>query len=290
MTDRASHQVVVRHAPAAGFVAQSPVVIDDRWALIEEIRSDGSSPEIRAYRYDLTTGKRTDLAKQKGLPRISEPEIGAYNGIFAYSSTDSRSRSCLVVAALDSLTARTVTCVPDPGYVADPVVSGDSVTFSEITAPQTPQRCKRLLTASLSAGPARPIPATRTCIQWSGASLRGATIWSEVGATDPDQYQSRAYLRESTDAPAQSLGPIITDTIVACGNWIHWESRTTTNGAESYQVLRWQPTLSGPQPIYTSPPNTAITAPVCQDHTLFIEAAHLGATPKYTEALQLPTT
>jgi hypothetical protein len=288
VTDRASHRVVVRHAPAAGFVAQSPVVIDDRWALIEEIRSDGPGPEIRAYRYDLTTGKRTDLAKN-GLPRISEPEIGAYNGIFAYSSTDSRRRSCLVIAALDSLTARTITCVPDPGYVADPVVSADSVTFSEITAPQTPQRCKRLLTASLSAGPARPIPATRTCTQWSGASLRGATIWSEVGATDPDQYQSRAYLRESADAPAQSLGSIITDTIVACGNWIHWEARTTTNGTESYQLLRWQPALPHPQRIYTSPPNTAITAPTCQDNTLIVETAHLAATQKYTEAFQLPT-
>ena len=80
VTDRANHRVVVRHAPAAGFVAQSPVVIDDRWALIEEIRSDGPSPEIRAYRYDLTTGKRTDLAKQNGLPRSPSPRSARQTG------------------------------------------------------------------------------------------------------------------------------------------------------------------------------------------------------------------
>jgi hypothetical protein len=68
VTDRAGGRVVVRHRPPAGFVAQSPVVIDDRWALIEEIRDDGPSPEIRAYRYDLASGARQDLAKVSGLP------------------------------------------------------------------------------------------------------------------------------------------------------------------------------------------------------------------------------
>ncbi|ADB33353.1 hypothetical protein Kfla_4319 [Kribbella flavida DSM 17836] len=290
ITDRASRRVVVRHAPPAGFVAQSPVVIDDRWALVEEIRSDGPRPEIRAYRYDLTTGARTDLARQRALPRISEPEIGAYDGTFAYSSTDAKRRSCLIVAELDTLAARSVTCVPDPGYIADPIVSADAVTFSQITAPQTPQRCKRLFTAPLTGGPARPVAPTRNCIQWSGATLRGATVWSEVSATDPDQYQSRAYLREAGDAPARSLGPIVTDTIVACGNWIHWEVRTTTNGAESYQLHRWQPGQARPQVIYSTPPDTALTAPTCQDGTLILEAAHLGNGAKYTEAIQTSTT
>jgi hypothetical protein len=290
VTDRASRKVVVRHVPPAGFVAQSPVVIDDRWALIEEIRSDGPSPQIRVYRYDLTTGKKTDLATQRALPRISEPEIGAYDGTFAYSSTDARKRSCLVVASLDTLVARTVTCVADPGYIADPIVSADSVTYSAITAPQSPQRCKRLFTAPLSGGDATPIAASRNCIQWSGATLRGATIWSEIGADDPDQYQSRAYVRDSAGAAARSLGSIVTDTIVACGNWIHWEVRTMTNGAESYQLQRWQPGLTRPQVIFTTPPDTAITAPTCQDNTVIVEAAHLGGGTKFTEALATGTT
>jgi hypothetical protein len=289
ITDRASRRVAVRHAPPAGFVAQSPVVIDDRWALIEEIRSDGPSPEIRAYRYDLTSGTRTDLAKQRAFPPISEPEIGAYDGVFAYSSTDSRGRSCLMIAELASLKTRSVTCVADPGYVADPVVSADSVTFSEITAPSTPQRCKRLFTAALSGGPARPVAAAKNCIQWSGASLRGATIWSEVGAADPDQYQSKAYVRTGADSPAQSLGQIVTDTIVACGNWIHWEVRTVTNGAESFQIQRWQPGIARPQRIYATAPDVALTAPSCQGNTLIVEAAHLGAGTKYTESLQAST-
>src|SRR3954452_20165899 len=32
IADKASKKVVVRHVPAQGFVVQSPVVIDDRWA------------------------------------------------------------------------------------------------------------------------------------------------------------------------------------------------------------------------------------------------------------------
>ena len=37
------------------------------------------------------------------------------------------------------------------------------------------------------APPAEPVPSSATnCIQWSGASLRGATVWSEVAASDPD--------------------------------------------------------------------------------------------------------
>jgi hypothetical protein len=285
VTDRASRRVVVRHAPASGFVAQSPVVIDDRWALIEEIRSDGPSPEIRAYRYDLTSGAKQDLAKVKALPRITEPEIGSYDGTFAYSTTDSLRRSCLVVAELATLRTRTVNCVADPGYFADPVLSADSVTFSEITAPETPKRCKRILTAALTGGPARPVAAAKKCIQWSGASVHGATVWSEVGASDPDQYQSKAYLRESADGPARSLGPIVTDTIVACGNWIHWEVRNIVNGAEHYEILRWRSGLDRPQRIYATPPDTTITAPSCQDGKLLVEAAHLGAGTKYTEAL-----
>jgi hypothetical protein len=290
VTDRVSRKVVVRHVPPAGFVAQSPVVIDDRWALIEDIRSDGPNPQIRAYRYDLSTGAKTDLATQKALPRISEPEIGAYDGTFAYSSTDARKRSCLVVASLDTLVARTVTCVADPGYIADPIVSADSVTYSAITAPQSPQRCKRLFTAPLAGGAAVPVVASRNCIQWSGVTLRGATVWSEIGADDPDQYSSRAYVRDAPGGAARSLGSIVTDTIVACGNWIHWEVRTMTNGTESYQLHRWQPGLARPQVIYSTPPDTAITAPTCQDNTLIVEAAHLGGGTKYTEALATGTT
>jgi hypothetical protein len=285
MTDRATRRVVVRHAPPSGFVAQSPVVIDDRWALIEEIRSDGPSPDIRAYRYDLTSGAKEDLAKVKGLPRITEPEIGSYDGTYAYSTTDSQRRSCLVLAELATLKTRSVSCVADPGYLGDPVLSGDSVTFSEITAPETAKRCKRILTAALTGGPARPVAAAKNCIQWSGASLRGATVWSEVGASDPDQYQSKAYLRDSAGGQARSLGPIVTDTIVACGNWIHWVVRTVVNGTEHYEIQRWRNGLARPQRIYATPPDTSITAPSCQDGKLLVEAAYLGSSTKYTEAL-----
>ncbi len=289
ITDRANKKVVAKHAPPAGFVAQSPVVIDDKWALIEDIRSDGPDPEIRAYRYDLTTGKSTDLATQKALPRIAEPEIGAYDGTFAYSTTDAKRRSCLVIAELATLKSRTVSCVADPGYVADPVMSADTVTFSEITSPETSRRCKRLLTAPLSGGAAQPVKAAKNCIQWSGASLRGATVWSEVGASDPDQYQSTGYVRESATGPVRSIGSIVTDTIVACGNWIHWEVRTVTEGVEAFQVQRWQPGLARPQRIYATPPESALTPPTCQDGNLIFEAAHLGAGSKYTEALQVTT-
>ncbi len=290
VTDRASKRIVIKHVPPAGFVAQSPVVIDDRWALIEDIRDDGPSPQIRAVRYDLSTGKGVDLGTQRSLPPISEPEIGAADGTFAYSSTDAKRRSCLVVAELATLKSRTVNCVADPGYVADPVVSGDSVTFSEITSPETTRRCKRLLTASLAGGVAKPVAAAKNCIQWSGASLRGATVWSEVGASDPDQYQSTGYIRETVGGPARSLGPIVTDTIVPCGNWIHWEVRTITEGAERFQLLRWQPGTPRPQRLYATPPDAAITPPTCQNNNLIIEVAHLGAGPKYTEALQVTTT
>ncbi|WBQ08074.1 hypothetical protein [Kribbella sp. CA-293567] len=290
VTDRASKRTVVKHVPPAGFVAQSPVVIDDRWALIEEIRDNGPSPQIRAYRYDLTTGKSVDLAAQRALPPISEPEIGAAGGTFAYSSTDAKRRSCLVVAELATLKARTVSCVADPGYFADPVVSSDSVTFSEITAPQTARRCKRLLTAPLAGGAAGPVVAAKNCIQWSGASLRGATVWSEVGASDPDQYQSTGYVREKAGATVRSIGPIVTDTIVACGNWIHWEVRTVTEGVERFQLQRWQPGIARPQRVYATPPDAAITPATCQDGSLIFEVAHLGAGAKYTEALAVTTT
>ena len=74
--------------------------------LIEEIRSDGPSPEIRAYRYNLTSGARQDLAKVKGLPRITEPEIGSYDGTYAYSTTDSQRRSCLLIGDMNHVDAR----------------------------------------------------------------------------------------------------------------------------------------------------------------------------------------
>jgi hypothetical protein len=286
ITDRATRKVVVRHVPQTGFVAQSPVVIDDRWALIEDIRSEGPDPEIRVYRYDLTTGRPTSLAKQ--LPPVSEPEIGAYDGTFAYSSTDARNRSCLVVAELATLESRTVACVANPGYVADPVLSADTVTFSEITAPESTRRCKRLLTASLSGGPARPVPAATNCIQWSGASLRGATVWSEVAAADPDQYRSKAYVRESADSPARPLGVIVTDTIIACGHWIFWETRTVDDGNEAYQINRWRPGLQQPQRIYTGKPGTVLTPLTCQDDTVYVEAAQLATTPSYTETFSAP--
>lgn len=289
ITDRIRRKTVVRHVPAAGFVAQSPVVIDDRWALVEDVRSEGPTPAIRAYRYDLSTRRRTDFAELTTLPPISEPEIGAYDGRFAYTSTDRRKRSCLVLAELDTLRARTVACVEDPGFFADPVLSADAVTFSEITAPQTDKRCKRILTAPLSGGPATPIPAATKCNQWSGATLRGASVWSEVGASDPDQYESKAYVRPTAGAPAQPLGTIVTDTIIACGNWIHWVVRTVTEGTDSYHLRRWRPGLLRPQRIYSTPPDSAVSPPTCQDNTLLFEVAHLSGS-QYTETLAAPAT
>jgi len=283
IADKASKKVVVRHVPPNGFVAQSPVVIDDRWALVEDIRSEGSDPQINLVRYDLSTGHKTALG---GLPKISEPEIGAYDGTFAYSSTDAKNRSCLIVASLAALSSRTVGCVAAPGYVADPVVSADSVTFSEIAAPETAKRCKRVLTASLSGGPARPVPAATKCIQWSGVSVGGATVWSEVAASDPDQYQSKAYLRESADAPVRPLGAVATDTILACGNWILWETRTVgSTGEESFQINRWTAGLDKPQRIYSGKPGIALTPMTCQDNTVYVEAADLSGSPTYTEAI-----
>lgn len=283
IADKSSKKVVVRHVPAKGFVAQSPVVIDDHWALIEDIRSEGSDPEIKVVRYDLSTGRAGGIGQ---LPRVSEPEIGAYDGTFAYSSTDAKNRSCLIVASLAALSSRTVGCVAAPGYIADPMVSSDSVTFSEITAPETAGRCKRVLTASLSGGPARPVPAATKCIQWSGASVGGATVWSEVAASDPDQYQSKAYLRESADAPSRALGAVATDTILACGNWILWETRAVgSSGEESFQINRWTAGLAKPQRIYTGKPGVALTPMTCQDNTVYVEAADLSASPTYTEAI-----
>lgn len=283
IADRTTKKVVVRHVPATGFVAQSPVVIDDHWALIEDIRSDGPDPQIKVLRYDLTTGKAT---APTALPPVSEPEIGAYDGTFAYSSTDTKNRSCLIVADLATLKSRTVTCVAAPGYVADPVVSADTVTFSEIIAPETARRCKRIVTAPLSGGVAQPVPPATNCIQWSGATLRGATIWSEVGASDPDQYQSKAYVRESGDSPARPLGTVVTDTILACSNWILWETRAVgPAGEETYQIKRWRPGLTEPQTMYPGKPNVALTPMICQDSTIYVEAAHLAASPTYTETI-----
>ncbi|MBB5977685.1 hypothetical protein [Kribbella solani] len=283
IADRGTQKVIVRHVPPAGFVAQSPVVIDDRWALVQDIRSDGPDPQIKVVRYDLSTGKATAPA---GLPPVSEPEIGAYDGTFAYSSTDAKNRSCLIIAELSTLKYRSVTCVAAPGYVADPVVSADSVTFSEIAAPETSRRCKRVLTTPLSGGAVKPVPAATNCIQWSGVSLRGATVWSEVGASDPDQYQSKAYVRESGDSPARPLGTVITDTILACGNWILWETRTvSTAGVESYQINRWRPGIATPQRLYAAAPGVALTPMTCQDNTVYVEAAHLASSPTYTETI-----
>jgi hypothetical protein len=280
---RTTKKVVVRHVPAAGFVAQSPVVIDDRWALIEDIRSDGPDPQIKVLRYDLTTGKATTPTS---LPPISEPEIGAYDATFAYSSTDAKNRSCLIVADLSTLKSRSVTCVAAPGYVADPVVSADAITFSEITAPETARRCKRVLTAPLTGGAARPVPAATNCIQWSGATLGGATVWSEVGAADPDQYQSKAYIRESGDSPARALGTVVTDTILACGNWILWETRTVaSSGDETYQINRWRRGLADPQRMYAAKPGVALTPMTCQGNTVLVEVAYLASTPTYTETI-----
>lgn len=283
ITDRTSKKAVVRHIPAAGFVAQSPVVIDDHWALIEDIRSDGPDPQITVVRYDLTTGKAAPLA---GVPPVSEPEIGAYDGTFAYSSTDAKNRSCLIVADLATLRSRAVTCVAAPGYVADPVVSADTVTFSEIIAPETARRCKRILSAPLSQGVAKPVPAATNCIQWSGATIGGATVWSEVAATDPDQYQSKAYVREAGDSPARPLGTVVTDTILACGNWILWEVRTVSStGEETYQINRWRPGLAKPQRMYAAKPGVALTPMTCQNNTVYVEAAYLASTPTYTETI-----
>jgi hypothetical protein len=66
--------------------------------------------------------------------------------------------------------------------------------------------------------------------------------------------------------------------------------RTVTNGAEAFQIQRWQPGVARPQRIYATAPEVALTAPTCQANTLIIEAAHLGAGSKYTESLQATTT
>ncbi|MFC0623898.1 hypothetical protein [Kribbella deserti] len=282
--DRSTDKVVLRHKPEAGFVAQSPVVLAGRWALIQDIRSEGPAPQIRATRYNLDAGTKQDLGSVKGLPRITEPEIGANGATFAYTTTGAKELSCLVVADLGTLENRMVGCVQAPGYLADPIISADSVTYSEITAPGTAKRCKRLLTASLTGGFAKAIAPMRPCIQWSGATLNGTTVWSEVPADAPNQYQSEAYLRTNAAAPTRRLGQILTDTIVPCGSWIYWQVRRVTGGVEHFEIHRWREGAD-PQSVFVSEPETALTAPTCQDSQLLIESATLGAGAKHADAL-----
>ena len=183
-----------------------------------------------------------------------------------------------------------VACVAAPGYIADPVVSVDSVTFSEITSPESTRRCKKVLTAPLTGGPAKAVPAAKPCIQWSGGTLSGATIWSEVAASDPDQFQSKAYLREQSGGKAQPLGTILTDTVVPCGSWIHWQTRKVGYaGAESFEVHRWRPGAK-PQQIYKSASGSAVTTPTCQDRHLVIETTDLNKAAKFADTLAAPTT
>lgn len=119
--------------------------------------------------------------------------------------------------------------------------------------------------------------------------MRGATVWSEVAAADPDQYQSKAYIRESGDSPARPLGTVVTDTILACGNWILWETRTVSaTGEETYQINRWRPGLAAPQRMYAAKPGVALTPMTCQDNTVYVEAAYLASTPTYTETIAAP--
>ena len=92
-------------------------------------------------------------------------------------------------------------------------------------------------------------------------------------------------VRAPGDSPARALGTVVTDTIIACGNWILWETRTVKAGAETYQINRWRPGSAQPHRIYSSPAGAALTPLTCQDGTVYVEAAYLSGSPTYTEAI-----
>jgi hypothetical protein len=85
--------------------------------------------------------------------------------------------------------------------------------------------------------------------------------------------------------PARPLGTVVTDTILACGNWILWENHSVSGGNEAYEINRWRPGLAQPQRIYTSPAGAALTPLTCQNDMVYVETAYLSSSPTYTETI-----
>lgn len=216
-------------------------ILQDVWltgdfAVVEEINE--TAKRIQLSVWDLRDGREVRLPQQP-----TQPEVAVDFDRVVFTTGRASARMCLQSLDLRTTRVTALRCAPPGVVLGDLAIGTESVLYSEVVAPGTPQRCKRLVVLTPSV---KPVPATRKCLGWSGASAGEDVAWDEADPSKAEFPTSEGYLL--TSGRQVPLGSMTTNTLVSCGNGFYW----VVADVEGQRVEGWTRasgvrTLWGPQ-------------------------------------------
>jgi len=211
--DRSGAVVATHRSHAPAWYTQD-VWLTAGHLVVEDIND--AARRVELFVYDLAEGTRVPLPVQP-----SQPEVAAAEGRLAFISGTSREGMCRQVVDLTGSepTTEEVGCAEPGAVLGDVEVAADGLAMSEVRAPETRSRCKELTV--LTGGTATEVDLARDCLGWSVAVGESAYAWDEVDPRSPDLGTARGFVHH--DGEVVELGPVSTDSIVACGDGFYWE-------------------------------------------------------------------
>ena len=229
VTDPSGRVVLQRRGASPGSFIQD-VWLSGGHLVVEEIGERARKVRLRVF--DLDAGREVTLP---GAARPTQPEVDAGGGRIAFVTGTVKTRMCVVLVDLHLRTSRALDCDRRGAILGDVALTGDRLLFSSLTDVDTERRCKRLRTITVG-GTIEEIPAVARCLGWSGAVMEEAVAWDEADPNSPSLAYGEGFIRYRAE-PTVALGPMNTDSMVACGGKLFWN----IGDGRGDRVDRWSP-------------------------------------------------
>ncbi|MCD4532796.1 hypothetical protein LRP67_01680 [Nocardioides sp. cx-169] len=238
--DRHGSLVLERTSEGSGWFTQE-AWLTDHFAVVEDLHE--GQRLVRLFVYDLRTGEAVELP---GGLQPTQPEVDAGSGQVSFTTGTAETRMCQQLVDLESGVAKAPTCASTGEVLADTVVGASAYSFSRVRSPNVEQRCKNLTV--VQGERQSDIPLHEKCLGWSAAVIEGAVAWDEADPLSESLWLGEGYVRPGDEQPI-ALGPVVTDTIVGCGDRFFWEGlgHHDSSGIESWSAEHGVQTVWGPQ-------------------------------------------
>ncbi|GAA4426873.1 hypothetical protein GCM10023148_30470 [Actinokineospora soli] len=247
VVDRETGRVVYRFQPAGPERLPGAALFFERYALIIDqsyAKSDGPDPVADRnvlWRVDLNAGtaEKVRLRTAKGLGYFSWS--GEYGGEAVMMAVHPDGRECVLSVNPDTLAERLVHCVPrDKNLLqVNTTRDGISMLLADGGEQSTYDECKSRWWLDRGGDP-RQLNPDAGCTIWEGIVIDG---WEVTAALDPTQVPLHDYSRAVAVRGDRrvDLGPILSSTLVACGEHVYWLTEDYELDAHWQEVRRWRP-------------------------------------------------
>ncbi|MGW5051377.1 hypothetical protein [Actinokineospora sp. NPDC004072] len=226
------------------------------------------------------TGGNVELRQANALGYFSWS--GEYDGKAVMTALDRDGRHCALAIDPDTLDERLLHCLPPDKHLLQVNTSRDGVSMLVADGGEqaTYDDCKSRWWIDRTG--VRQLNPTAGCTIWEGIVIDG---WEITAVLDPTQLPAHDYSRATATKGDHrvDLGPVMSSTLVACGQHVYWLTASYDSRNPWQEVRRWRPGADHTETIHHAADEHGRRPPAC---TQGVFSTSHGAYPTGTRTAQ----